>query len=119
MACSGPAGRRRSTGPVGGHLFIFFKYEVFVSARPQAVRSAWVNIWGVRRVCGTLLMFSDLFASSALVAFTILCEFIFSKKVQPFVFRPTRGRFGALCNKIKQCACDAQFVPVWPPSALA
>ena len=57
-AYSGLAGRRRSTGSAGGHLFILFKYEMFVNAGLQAVRAAWVNIWGVRHVCGALLLFS-------------------------------------------------------------
>jgi hypothetical protein len=73
--------------------------EVFVSAGPQAVRAARVNIWGVRRMCGTLLMFSVLFTSSALAPFSVLREFIFLKKVPPFVFRLARGHFCMLCDK--------------------
>jgi hypothetical protein len=47
-----PAGRRWSAGPTGGQFFILLNYELYVSSVPQAVRVAWVNIWGVHRVCG-------------------------------------------------------------------
>ena len=71
---------RRDGGEAWGRpvaIFLFcFKYEMFVSTGAQAVCAAWVNIWGVRRVCGTLLMF----ASYALAPFSVLCEFGFSKK---------------------------------------
>jgi len=50
-ARSGPTGRRQSTG-LGGQLFILFNYEKYVSVVPQAVRAAWVNIWGIHHVCG-------------------------------------------------------------------
>ena len=66
--------------------FILFKCEKFVSAGPQAVRVAWVNIWGVLRVCGTLIMFNVLFASYALARFFVLREFVISKKFHRLLF---------------------------------
>ena len=85
-ARSGPAGWRRNAGPAGGRLFILFNYEMFVSAGPQAVLAAWVNIWGVRRVCGTLIMFNVLFASYARARFFVLHEFVISKKFHRLLF---------------------------------
>ena len=105
MARSGPAGWRRSAGPAGGRLFILFNYEMFVSAGHQAVRAAWANIWGVRRVCGTLIMYNVLFASYALAPFSVLRKFGFFEKVPPFAFRLARGRFCMLCDKRNRCVC--------------
>ena len=93
-------------------FFILFNYEMFVSAGPQAVHAAWVNIWGVRRVCGTLIMlimlimFNVLFASYALARFFVLREFVFSKKVSLFAFQFACGSFCVFCGKRKTvCMC--------------
>jgi hypothetical protein len=70
----------RARGRPAAIFFILFNYEKFVSAGPQAVHVAWVNIWGVCHVCGTvimLIMFNVLFASYALARFFVLHEFIF------------------------------------------
>ena len=59
---------------------------MYVNAGPQAIRAAWVNIQGVRRVWGALIVFSILFASYALAPFFVLREFVFSKKSHRLLF---------------------------------
>ena len=51
MARRDLVGRQQSVEPAGSYLFILFNYELYVSVVPQAVRAAWVNVWGVHRVC--------------------------------------------------------------------
>ena len=79
----------RARGRPAAIFFILFNFEKFVSAGPQAVCAAWVNIWGVCRVCGTLIMlimFNVLFASYALARLFILRGFIFSKSFTVLLF---------------------------------
>ena len=76
-----------------------------------------MNIWGVYRVCGTLIMlimFNVLFASYALARFFVLREFVFSKKVSLFAFQFACGSFCVFCGKKKTvcmcctvCPCEA------------
>jgi hypothetical protein len=96
-----------------------FNFEMFFSAEPQAVRAAWVNIWGVRRVCGTPIMFNVLFASYALVQFFVLREFDISKKFHRSLFDLLVEVSVCCVARENWCACAAQYVPVRPPSALA
>ena len=91
---------------------------MFVNAGPQAVRAAWVNIWGVRRMCGILLMFNVLFASYALAPFSVLREYGSFEKVSSFAFRLACGRFCVLCDKRNRRACATQSVPVRSPERL-
>ena len=58
-------------------LFILFNYEMCVNVVSQAVRAAWVNIWGVRHVSGTPIMFIVLFASHAFAPLSASLEFVF------------------------------------------
>ena len=79
--------RRYGGGARGRPAAIFlFCLKMSVNPGPQAFRVAWVNIQGVRRVCGILIMFSVLFASYALAPFFVLREFIFSKKSHRSLF---------------------------------
>ena len=104
-------------GSAGGHLFILFKYEIFVNAGSQAVRVAWVDIWGVRRVRGTLLLFSVLFASYALAPFSVLREFGSFEKVSSFAFRLACGCFCVLRSLLSGLCFDRRLRCVggsWP-----
>ena len=52
-----PVGAQRDGGGARGRpaasLFVLFNYEkLYVSVVPQAVRAAWVSIWGVHGMCG-------------------------------------------------------------------
>ena len=81
---------RRDGGAARGRpaaiFFILFNYEKFVSPGPQAIRAAWVNIWGVRRVCGAPIMFNVLFASHAFAPLSVSLEFVFRKGFIIFLF---------------------------------
>ena len=93
--------------PAGGQLFILFSYEKYVSVVPHAVRVAWVNIWGVRRVCDTLLMLNVWFAFSALAAFSVLREFNFLKKVPlSFLHCPVTPVWTGRKNQLDRCTPD-------------
>ena len=66
-----------------------------------------MNIWGIRRVCDTLLMLNVWFAFSALAAFSVLREFIFSEKVPlSFLHSPVTPVWTGWKNQLDRCSPD-------------
>ena len=91
-------------------FFILFNYEKFVSPGPQAVRAAWVNIWGVRRVCGAAIMFKVLFCFSCFCTIFRLARVCFRKRFHQLLFDLLVDVF-ALCipffrNCVLTVGCD-------------